>query len=81
MINFKFLNKSVTSVLAISSANDSGVVIRKLGGFLICFALLYVVVSLVRVSTLIFRFKLLIGLSKFLFTSAVRAFKGEMYKV
>ena len=56
----------MTSVLAIRSANDSGVVIRKLGGFLICLALLYVDVSLVRVSTLILIFKSLIGLSKFL---------------
>ena len=71
----------MTSVLAIRSANDSGVVIRKLGGFLICLALLYVDVSLVRVSTLISIFKSLIGLSKFLLTSVVKAFKGDMYKV
>ena len=81
MTNFKFLNKSITSVLAIISANDSGVVIKKFGGFLICLALLYVEVSLVRVSTLIFRFKSLIGFIKFLWISEVKAFKGDMYKV
>ena len=37
--------------------------------------------SLVRVSTLIFISKSLIGFIKFLFTSAANAFRGEIYKV